>query len=735
MKKVIILLFSLFIALPSVWAVQYDFSAVVPSGQTLFFKIESSGVSVVSQYSQYSQYSVSNYDSNNRPSGSLVIPSSISNGSSTYSVVSIGAYAFRDCVGLTSVTIPNTVTSIGRNAFAGCTGLTSMTIPNSVTAIDGAFVGCENLISVVLPNTISSIDGAFSGCGSLTTISIPSSVTTIGFMTFYDCASLQSITLPHGVTTIADNAFRGCSNLTSIVVDSGNSFFDSRDNCNAIIETASNSIVLGCGATTIPSTVTAIGEYAFSGCDGLGSMTIPDNVNYIGKAAFKNCANLTRVEVLGDVTTLNALVFDGCVDLEYLSLPSTITSIHLNALRNCSDIDSIMLHSTVPPVLVHKYNEDKLYLRGLHGVTFFVPCGAYQSYYNTWALNQEEPYTIVFDSASGNTIYEPDTNYSLRLLSNDSSMGAAEIVATEGNYYSCADSIAIIQAVSNQHYHFEHWSNGSIANPDTISLVCDTVLTAYFAINNYSVTLQGGEGIAVLSGDGVYPYGTEVTVTANVISDCHTFVSWNVGENVVSNENTYTFVVDDDIELTAVFDENVYESEEYMTVCDSLTWHGVTYTSSGSYTFETTSAMGCDSVVYLHLTVNPSVEVTIADTTDSAYTWNGNVYTESGIYQWLGQTVQGCDSIVTLFLTIDHNLLVNVFDDETDVIIYPNPTSGKLTVEIDGFMFAELYNQMGVRLCVYNNSNNIDLTGLPSGVYLLGMYAEGYKVKRKIILQ
>lgn len=735
MKNFIVLLFSLFIALPSVWAVQYDFSAVVPSGQTLFFKIESGGVSVVSQYSQYSQYSVSNYDTNNRPSGNLVIPSSISNGSSTYTVVGIGAYAFRDCFGLTSVTIPNTVASIGRNAFAGCTGLSSMTIPNSVTTINGAFVGCKNLTSVVIPNTVSSIDGAFAGCGSLTSISIPTSVTSIGFMTFYDCSSLQSITIPQGVTTIAVNAFRGCSNLTSIVVDSGNSFFDSRDNCNAIIETASNSIVLGCVATTIPNTVTAIGDYAFSGCDGLGSMIIPDNVNYIGKAAFKDCTNLTRVVVLGDVTTLNALVFDGCVDLEYLSLPSTINSIHLNALKNCSDIDSIMLHSTVPPVLFHKYNEDKLYLRGLHGVTFFVPCGAYHSYYNTWALNLEEPFTIVFDSASGNTLYEPDTNYSLLLFSNDSSMGTAEIVATEGNYYSCADSIAIIQALANQHYHFEHWSNGNMANPDTISLVCDTVLIAYFAINTYNVTLQGGEGVAVLSGSGVYPYGTEATVTANVISNCHTFVSWNVGENVVSNENTYTFVVGDDIELTAVFDSNVYESEESLTVCDSLTWHGITYTSSGNYTFETTNAMGCDNVVYLHLTVNPSVEVTIVDTTDSAYTWNGNVYIESGIYQWLGQTVQGCDSIVTLFLTIDHNLLVNVFDDETDVIIYPNPTSGKLTVEIDGFMFAELYNQMGVRLCVYNNSNNIDLTGLPSGVYLLGMYAEGYKVKRKIILQ
>ncbi|MBP3786260.1 MAG: leucine-rich repeat domain-containing protein [Bacteroidaceae bacterium] len=113
--------------------------------------------------------------------------------------------------------ITYSVTDIGSGAFYGCTGLTSISIPASVTYIE---------------------DGAFCGCTGLTSISIPSSVTTIG-----------------------DWAFRDCSSLASIKVEAGNTAYDSRENCNAIIETASNTLIAGCMNTTIPNSVTTIGEY------------------------------------------------------------------------------------------------------------------------------------------------------------------------------------------------------------------------------------------------------------------------------------------------------------------------------------------------------------------------------------------------------------------------------------------------------------------------------------------
>ena len=125
----------------------------------------------------------------NKYTGSVNIPPSVSHGGITFTVTSIGEYAFSQCSGLTSVTIPNSVTSIGASAFSGCSGLTSVTIPNSVTSIGGeAFYNCSGLTSVTIPNSVTSIgDGAFSNCSGLTSVTIPNSVTSIGSSAFDGC--------------------------------------------------------------------------------------------------------------------------------------------------------------------------------------------------------------------------------------------------------------------------------------------------------------------------------------------------------------------------------------------------------------------------------------------------------------------------------------------------------------------------------------------------------------------
>ncbi len=261
------------------------------------------------------------------------IPSQIKYGKYTYEVTSIGEHAFNCCKGLTSITIPNSVTSIGENAFSSCYGLTSITIPNSVTRIgDSAFFSCSGLKSITIPNSVTSIGkSAFYWCFSLKSITIPNSVTSIGDEAFCMCSSLASITIPNSVTSIGKSAFYWCESLTSIIVEKGNKTYDSRENCNAIIETASNALIHGCKNTVIPNSVTSIGKRAFSACYGLKSITIPNSVTSIGESAFDSCCYLTSVTIPNSVTRIGKGAFLGCDSLKSIRLPRSVTDIGENA--------------------------------------------------------------------------------------------------------------------------------------------------------------------------------------------------------------------------------------------------------------------------------------------------------------------------------------------------------------------------------------------------------------------
>ena len=228
-----------------------------------------------------------------------------------WSVISIGDGAFVNCENLTSITIQNGVTNIGMSAFYGCSGLTNIVIPNSVTSIGvTAFHECIGLTSVTIPDSVTSISkGVFADCESLTSITIPKSVTSIGDDAFLRCRNLTSVTIPDSVTSIGEGAFSRCTGLTSIKVSKNNKVYDSRNNCNAIIETKTNKLISGCKNTVFPNDITSIGAVAFCGCRNLTSITIPNSVTSIGIGAFYSCTGLISVTIPSSVTSIGESAF------------------------------------------------------------------------------------------------------------------------------------------------------------------------------------------------------------------------------------------------------------------------------------------------------------------------------------------------------------------------------------------------------------------------------------------
>ena len=184
-----------------------------------------------------------------------------------------------------------------------------------------AFAYCTNLTSITIPNNVTSIgENAFFKCSNLNFITISNSVTSIEQNVFFSCTSLVSVTIPSSVKSIYSNPFKGCTNLASIVVEEGNSKYDSRNNSNAIIETSSNSLIVGCMNTTIPNSVKKIEHWAFYGCSGLTSLTIPSSVNTIGRSAFYGCIGLTSLIIPTSVENVEYQAFESCTSLKNLNI-------------------------------------------------------------------------------------------------------------------------------------------------------------------------------------------------------------------------------------------------------------------------------------------------------------------------------------------------------------------------------------------------------------------------------
>ena len=508
-------------------------------------------------------------------SDSIIIPSQVTYNGTNYSVTSIGNEAFSWCSSLTNITIPNSVTSIDVDAFRKCSSLTSITIPNSVTSIGcGAFSGCSSLTSITIPDSITSInDTTFCNCSSLTSITIPNSVTSIGYDAFFGCSSLTSIEIPNSVTSIGCGAFSGCSSLTSIeipnsvtsivlgddywyedynifancpnlasiIVQPGNIRYDSRDNCNAIIETSTNTLIAGCKNTTITNSVTEIGDYAFKQCSSLISIEIPNSVTSIGSFAFSSCSSLTSIEIPNSVTSIGYNAFSGCSSLDtiiinsnstcssfwssYLTRPRVliigepITFIEEDAFCYANSIDTMIFRSEIPPTINGN--------NALTGNVLLVPCSAIDTYKNS----------TYYHNHFGNNVYSYDTLWhkiNTAIYKNGSYDFNGTILTNAGTYFYTlrnakgCDSTVVLTL-------------NTIATINSDASQTHATLTTIFATDS-EVNTRG-----LIFNDSIIATGNSDTLitiidnlTPNTTYTCRPFVITTNNDTLFGNDQTFT---------------------------------------------------------------------------------------------------------------------------------------------------------------------------------------------------
>ena len=616
----------------------------------------------------------------------------------------------------TSITIPNSVTSIGEAAFENCSGLTSVTIPNSVTSIGGsAFWCCRGLTSVTIGNSVTSIgDYAFSYCSGLTSVTIGNSVTSIGGGAFEDCSGLTSVTIPNSVTSIGVRAFYDCSGLTTLNFNAINcqdfEEYYSYDNGNRYYPFSGTSLT----TVNIGDSVQRIPANFVRDCSGLTSVTIGNSVTSIGEDAFYNCSGLTSV-----------------------TIGNSLTSIGYRAFYECLNLSSLISLATVPPTIG---NEAFPYP---NICTVTVPCGSLAAYTAStcyWSVYFPQRITAGFP-------------FELNISANDSTLGT--VVITTGE--SCAEGV--LTAIPELCYRFVAWSDGNTTNPRTITLTQDTTLTANFERAVYTQEIHHAicEGTTYTeNGFNVSEAGTH-TLNLQTVNGCDSIVTLTLTVNPVESTNLTAAICEGTTYTENGF--NVSEAGTYtqnlqtINGCDSIvtlnltinpvanttlsaaicegtsyTENGFNVSEAGTYTQNLQTIDGCDSIVTLNLTINPTYNITIDTSINEGETYEENGFSESeaGTYVHTLQSEFGCDSVITLNLTVNSSLN-DVVANAVEVSLYPNPARAYTMLKVEGLKeqtIVYLFDIQGRKLKEYimnigQETLRIDASDLPKGVYTI----------------
>lgn len=281
----------------------------------------------------------------------------------------IGEEAFRNCIGITDVTIPATVATFGKYSFAGCTSLSNLSFAAGLKKIGVlSFFECTSLTSVDIPGSVTLIDTrAFDSCSNLESVKFEDGLRTIGIGAFQSCEKLQAVEIPDSVTALREYAFNKCRAMETLKI--GNKI--------TAIESTTFQLCESLITAEIPDGVTKIGAWAFYGCEKLKNLKLPDSVQSIGKLAFYGCAKLTSLKLPAQLTIVGESSFENCTGLfGTLTIPDTVTKVNNRAFYNCTSLTSLKLSESITDVGGRAFDG----CTGLVGATLVLPASLEHAY-------------------------------------------------------------------------------------------------------------------------------------------------------------------------------------------------------------------------------------------------------------------------------------------------------------------------------------------------------------------